>query len=115
LGLITGLGSVDNPLKLSGIKTRLFTYKTPNIVTASAELSRIPLLERIIRIPKGNFQNTHGVNSHAQPMIQKHVCPQARSHGSPEHAENSHANLVDRERLDTQDICRGRKVEYLLH
>jgi hypothetical protein len=111
LGLITGLG------RLSGIKPRLFTRKTPNTVIASAELSRIPLLEGIIRFPKGNFQNTRGVNSHAQPIIQKHVCPQVPSHGSPEHTENSHANLFDRERLDMQDIrvCRVRKVEYLPH
>ena len=86
MGLTTGLASVDKSLRLPGIKTRLLHCKTPNKVTASAELLRIPLWEGIIRIPKGNFQNTHGVYSHAQPVIQKHVYPQVRSHDSPEHA-----------------------------
>jgi hypothetical protein len=73
LGLRTGLASVDKSFRLPGIKTRLLSSKTPNIVAASAELFQIPLWEEIIRIPKENFQNTHGVNSHAQPVIQKHV------------------------------------------
>ena len=114
MGLGTDLGSVDKSLRLLGIKPRLLTRKIPNIVTASTELFRIPLWEGIIRIPKGNFQNTHGVNSHAQPVYRNTSALRYDLTILP-NMHRSHANLTDRERLDTQDIRREREVEYLLH
>ena len=42
VGPQNSLASVDKSLRLPGIKTRLLSCKTPNTITVSAELFRIP-------------------------------------------------------------------------